>query len=332
MSDGYQVSEYFGGVGMYIPTPEYVMFIKDLDADFIMNVYNGVKVNIPIPSVQNKIRKISDQDLPNGFEFPAMKAVNYTVFNETKYQQDVRIGKYMYRFPVLSVNLPYEFYSQQEIPEHIYTIDFDRQEYSLAGRNHQEMVNLFEEIATLGIRKHLFMQIQNGKIVSADDDAYAIMLIATYLKIPTIPVTLYMLNNDTTGNLLISNRSVDIINKFNGNNRIPTPEEVALINDLCDPYFVFFHRDCNNDVIQKVMGGDYVANKEVSMDTIMDHGTVDFYLDELHQEPDIPQVKTVTDEETQQLHEALQKEAKQAITNDIIGYLTKIDESLQDNN
>lgn len=330
LEDGYGISEYFGTSGTYIPSPEYVMYIKDLNKDFLMNVYNGVKVNIPIPSVQNRIRKVSDQDLPKGFEFPEVKSVNYTMFNGMKYQQGIRIGKYMYRFPILSVNLPYEFYSQQEIPDHIYTIDFDRQEYNLAGRNPQEMTKLFNEICELGIRKHLFMQIENGKIVSTDDDGYAIMLIATYLKLPTIPVTLYMLNNDTTGNLLISNRPVDIINKFRGNSRVPTQDEIQMINDLCKPYYVFFHKDYNNDVVSQVMEGDYVPNKEVTGDTILNHDNVDFYLDELHQEPDIP-VKTVTDEETQQMHEDMMKRTQEAISKDIVGYLRNINASLENN-
>lgn len=330
LKDGYGISEYFGTQGMYINSPEYLMYIKDLNKDFVMNVYNGVKVNIPVPSVQNKIRKISDQDLPKGFEFPAVKSVNYTMFNGTKYQQGIRIGKYMYRFPILSVNLPYEFYSKQEIPDHIYTIDFDRQEYNLAGRNPQEMVDLFNEICELGIRKHLFMQIENGKIVSADDDAYAIMLIATYLKLPTIPVTLYMLNNDTDGNLLISNRPVDIINKFRGNRRVPSEDEILTINDLCSPYFVFFHNGYNNDVISQVMAADYVSNKEVAGDTILDHDHLDFYLDELHQEPDIP-VKTVSDEETQKMHEQMRESTQKAITEDIVGYLRNINEAFEEN-
>ncbi|MCM1215369.1 MAG: hypothetical protein NC548_12725 [Lachnospiraceae bacterium] len=326
LKDGYGISEYFGGSGMYIPSPEYVMYMKDLSKDFIMNVYNGVKTNIPIPSVQNLIRKISDQDLPVGIEFPEVKNVNFTMFNGIKYQQGIRIGKYMYRFPILSLNLPYEFYSKQEIPEHIYTVDFDRQEYSLAGRSTEDSINLFNEICDLGIRKHLFMQIENGKIVSADDDAYAIMLIATYLKLPTIPVTLYMLNNDSTGNLLISNRQIDIMNKFHGNSRVATQEEVGLINELCDPYFVFFHKGYNDEVVETIMKSDYVPNKEVTGDTILDHTDVDFYLDELHQEPDIPE-KTVTDEDTQKMHEEMMKEASQSISNDIEEYLRNMNSS-----
>lgn len=330
LKDGYGESEYFGTPGMYIPSPEYLMYVKELNKDFIMNVYNGVKVNIPIPFVQNKIRKISDQDLPKGFEFPEVKSVNYTMFNGIKYQQGIRIGKYMYRFPVLSVNLPYEFYSCQEIPDHIYTIDFDRQEYNLAGRNHQEMVNLFSEICELGIRKHLFMQIENGKIVSADDDAYAIMLIATYLKLPTIPVTLYMVNNDSVGNLLISNRQVDIINKVRRNTRVAYENEIGMINDLCSPYYVFFQKGYNDQIVSKIMSEDYVPNKEVTGDTILDNDHVDFYLDELHQEPDIP-LETVTDEETKKMHERMREEAQKAISEDIVGYLRNISTGLEDN-
>lgn len=324
LHEGYGISEYFGGEGMYIPSPEYLMYMKNLDKDFVMNVYHGSRVNIPIQVVQNKIRKVADRDLPVGFNFPDVSSVNYTVFNGTKYQQDVRIGKYMYKFPVLSVNLPYEYYSLQDIPEHIYTIDFDRQEYRLANFAQKGIEDLFQDICQNGIRKHLFMQVKNGRIVSADDETYAIMLIATYLKLPTIPVTLYMVNNSTTGNLLISNRKIDLINKFSQDARDTSKEEIRLINEVCEGKFIFYHNGYNDDVIPVVMNADYVPSTPVAGDTIKDHQMVDFYLDEKHQEPDIPQRANGSDEEVAALHHKMMVEAQKRIDDQIAAAINSL--------
>lgn len=311
INDGYGISEWFGDSGLYVPSPAYLKYIQGTHPNIMINAYDLERINIPIPEIMSKLKKnvaVGQLDLPTVSE------VAWTQFEETRYTESNRISKYMYPFPVISVNLPYEFYSVQMIPENIYTYDVDSGKFAFAGYTEDEFMELFNQICTSGIRKHLFMQIEKGKIVSADDETYLRLLIADYLKLPTIPVTLYMMNNDGNG-LLMSDRPIDVINRKLGTS-VATADQLRMINDLTAPHMVFYVPKVNDDVITSINTNEYTTNKEIgdggieAMDDVDLHFTADpMSIEDLG----IP----ATDAEVEKIHQQLQAEENQKIESQI---------------
>lgn len=240
LKDGYGYSEYFGKHNQYIPDAGYHSHTLTYETDAVLNVYNGISANITIPEIQKLIRPIdiSAIDIKEP-PFPRATTVRFTRVIEPSYIHDNRVECYMYKFPVMFCNLPYEFYSNIEIPENIYTWNIDQDEYSIAGMSKDEFVKFFDRICAMGFDRPFYMQIRQGKIISMNDDDYVSLLIAKWLKLPSIPTALYMMNNRGAQNYsLISARPIDIINKY-----IPdmNPDQKILdaANLICNPYFIF---------------------------------------------------------------------------------------------
>ena len=149
----------------------------------------------------------------------------------------------------MCVNLPYKYYSEQYIPENIYTYDIDSKKYSFAGMDEETFIKFFNDICENGIRKSVYVQVRNGRIISASDEDYLIILIASYLKLPTIPVVIYMMNNNQRNQFLRSDRPADIaIN----NNRVNIPparrEMINLINEVCENNLIFYNSHYHGDL------------------------------------------------------------------------------------
>ena len=240
IDDGYQVSEYFGKSDTYIPTFNYFRAVKFGGIDFIMNLYNGKDANIAIKEISSKIKNdeidIKDIKLPfNIIENP----IKYAMFTDVIYNHKTRMNKYMYTFPSLCLNLSYEYYSTQNVPENILTWNIDTNELQFANKSVNEVINMFNEICNNGLTKPLYFQISHGKIVSASDDDYIKLIIAQYLRLPTIPVVLYALNSSQKSDILISMRPCDIINSSLD---IDGSDDYTLINSICDPYIIFYNQ------------------------------------------------------------------------------------------
>jgi hypothetical protein len=312
LTDAYGVSEYFGKKGVYIPSPEYNVYIKDLDKDIHVNVYAGAIPYIPYNT---------DGTVPTDFTFPEIEQMKYVKFTGTSYAQAVRINSYMYRFPALAVNLPYEYYSIQEMPENIWTYDLDTKEYQFAGLDQIDASGLFMNVAKKGITEPLVLQISNGKIVSADDRSYLMLLIATYLHLPTVPAVLYMVRNNSASNMLTSRRQIDIINEMKGMDT-GSDEEIALINPITNPYMTFYKKNVNNNILDSMMNGAHISTEDIINQEVASYDAIAFFKDEGADPCD--DVETITDEELKALHAQKHAEEREKIRQSLENYLNSL--------
>lgn len=324
MTDAYMHSEYFSDNNTYVVSPEYAYYIGGMDRDSLVNIYNGSKLNTGISVIDDKINRITHS---KGYNFDVPKSINYTLFNETKYTEDTRIGSYMYRFPTLSLNLPYEYYSKQYIPENIYTYDLELNKYVFAGKSESEFKTLFQNICKNGIRTHLFMQIRNGKIISASNDTYLIMLIATYLKIPYIPATIYMMNNTSTNGISVISRPIDIIRRKEISRCINEDDSKmkSLITKLTEPYFIFINKD-NSDIVKSIDRSKYVPNKDVDITNTSSYDEIDLYKCDkrIADNDENDNMVVLSDEDVEKMHEEMAKKARLEMEEVIKNYLESL--------
>lgn len=328
MTDGYQVSEYFSNTDMYIPTFDYFRAVKFGNIDCIINIYNGKNCKIPFRQVLDKIKVESESDI-NVYDlvlpWPIIKDnIKWVKFTDTLYNEKTRINKYMYKFPSLCVNLPYEYFKDQSVPENIFVWNVDRKEFEFAGKSSDEVLLLFEEICNNGLTTPLYFQISHGNIVSASDEDYIKLIIAQYLKIPTIPAVLYVLKNDIKTDMLTSMRPCDIITSYSFN-YTATKEEYDLINKVCSPYIIFYNSNyaepvamADNDdvVLEEYMGPVYNQIENSSQDIIFN----EFYL--VKESDDKDEFNNVSAEE---LHTIMLADLQKQINKDIATALKVFD-------
>lgn len=323
MTDAYMHSEYFSENNTYVVSPEYAHYIGEMDRDILVNIYNGSKLNTGVSVIDDKINRIT---CSKGYNFDVPESINYTLFNEIKYTEDTRIGSYMYRFPTLSLNLPYEYYSKQYIPENIYTYDLELDKYIFAGKSENEFKSLFQSICKNGIRTRLFMQIRNGEIISASNDTYLIMLIASYLKIPYIPATIYMMNNNYTNGISVISRPIDIIRRksISKCNNEDDSELKSLISDITKPYFIFINKN-NSDIVGSIDRRKYVPNEDVDIMDTSSYDEIDLYKCEKRMtDNDENNVVILSDEDVEKMHEEMAKKARLEMEETIKNYLDSL--------
>lgn len=335
VTEWYGTSDYLGSSNVFIPTLNYFGHVKTNRAEFFMNVFNGRNADIHIGIIQKKINKVKPEDLPSGnfeFGFNAPGKIPYTVFDETRYNPKASINKYLFRFPVLSINVPYEYYSIQDIPENIYTWDIDSNEYRFADKSTEKVMTMFDDICRNGIQMPLFMQIAQGKIVSASDDNYIALLIAQYLKLPSIPVTLYMMKNTSESKLLQSLRHCDVVNSYIDDYNVGS-EEWCMATDLCFPYMIFFDSRYASREGKTITIGDrsvfepaYRADKDREVVPMEEMNQTDEYLYAIPQEGEKAKVEERSEDDiaVEELHAKLRAEAEAKADETLVSYLKKI--------
>lgn len=331
--DWYGTSDYLGSSNIFIPTLNYFGHVKNNDnAEFFMNVFNGRNANIPIDIIQNKINKVKFEDLPaENFPFDVPEKVVYTVFDETLYNHKASINKYLFRFPVLSINVPYEYYSIQDIPENVYTWDIDSNRYRFSDKTDEEVTAMFNDICKNGIREPLFMQITQGKIVSASDDNYIALLIAQYLKLPSIPVTLYMMKNTSSSKLLESLRHCDIVNSYIDDYSVDE-NEWNMATEMCFPYMIFFdNRYVTREGRMLTINGRsvfepaYRSEKDLEAISMDEVNKTDEYLYAIPEnKEDVTEERSDDDIALEELHAKLRAEAEANAENTLKEYLGEI--------
>ena len=79
----------------------------------IINIYNGNDCKIPFKQILDKLKIQTKNDISiyeNILPFPMITdKIKYTKFDKIVYKKDSHINKYMYKFPSICVNLPYEY-------------------------------------------------------------------------------------------------------------------------------------------------------------------------------------------------------------------------------
>lgn len=129
-----------------------------------------------------------------GYPFPIVNEMKYAeyngfIYNEGKDHKTKRI----HAFPSLTLNIPFEYYSKQDIPNDIISIIDNK--YIFKGINNSDAIGLFEDICNKGIPTRFSMEIRGGKLYSDNPIDYIILLIAIWIKLPSIPITLYMISD-----------------------------------------------------------------------------------------------------------------------------------------
>jgi hypothetical protein len=221
LADAYGALEYFGSFNVASASRDYLKYMKNNISDAVINVY-GVERAASLPGLIKPKLKDMPYELPD-YHCDVPKTIKYSMFESTQY--NVIENKDICSNPiyVLNVNLPHEYYSSVQLLDYIYCYDIINKDFWFTGSSRQETDDLLLDICKNGITNPLYLEIDNGTIVSTRDSNTRILL-ALYLKLPYIPVSLYA----TSENI---DYFETLIDKKNANKE--------LINSICDPYFVF---------------------------------------------------------------------------------------------
>jgi hypothetical protein len=210
--------------------------------DVVMNVYDAYNLyNIEKrhPILRDKVvgqlllrhGDDYDQKLPE-FDFKIPEVIKYSKFNESKYEHDVLISCFQDPVHMISVNIPYDFYAHQQFLPSTYTYDIDTKEHKFGSMDGAEFSEMLNYIATNGIKNPLFMRLNGEVLSSIDDETSMIMFIAKILKLPSIPVTIYLSNENIAKNYLI-----EAIND-NTENRKSMYKNLGFMKNVFDPYLI----------------------------------------------------------------------------------------------
>lgn len=323
IQDGYLHSEYFGEQMKYSPSIEYLRYLKSSQKGLIINLYDGENLFRDIDQSDSLLSEKAFMEsaryqLPD-YPFKRPEKVFYTAFKETSYLDNVSVDCCYNPIPLLSINLPYEYYEKQYLPRNIYNWDVEKKEYSFGGKTVEEFETLFDKICHEGIQQPLFMRINKGKITSINDETLLILFIAKYLRIPTIPVTLYLSNEDVM--IPTVNELLEATNVFFGKQR-NKEGELIFINEICYPYFVFQEVNEEDKKSRQFKSGGRRFNKAQYLPSNQDEDVLNRYLDtgvpEVPEEPVVPQFdeeaeKRMIDENNQRLLEEANEQVDKEI-------------------
>ena len=166
LKDAYQICELFSDTRRVKVTADYLRWIKTTDTGFIINIYGGNR-NIyssygeDIWKLSRYDGKFSMCDLPdNGLATP--NNVTYTTIGEPIYKDKVYIDEARDAVAVLAIDVPFAYFSKQNIKGNIYTIDMDTKEYQIGGLPIKEINHRLYSLATSGIKSPLVMRINEG--------------------------------------------------------------------------------------------------------------------------------------------------------------------------
>lgn len=200
VTNGYDISEYIASVDKYLPKLYYIWWAIHHDADIFINVYdeystiNNVERN---DLLRDKILGIDAYrndpmtQLPKDTFDIKLGKITYNKFHKKKYVENVIVPSLMDPVTILSVNLPYEIYSYQQLPINIYTYDVLNKKYLFGSKTKEEFMELVSDIAENGITEPIFLRIHGQTLSSRDEETSLVLLAAMLLKLPSIPVNLY---------------------------------------------------------------------------------------------------------------------------------------------
>ena len=240
ITDAYDVSEYFTGVERFKVTPDYLKHIKSGKNGFIVNVYSEemskdpIRANIWEDSDENRKKlRFSEGKIPQ-YEICSPKEVKYSIVGQQMYTYNVYIESCLNPVPVLLIDLPYSYFSTQNTPAHIFTWDLDKEKYQIGGKDIKNINSVINEVAKNGIKEPLVFRISKGRLYPADNDVAIMMFLATYLNLPSIPVALYMSNDNAVRNQFMEELVESAFSKD-----LDSEDFISSINLITSPYFIF---------------------------------------------------------------------------------------------
>ena len=322
LEDAHNISEYFTSTGRYKVIPDYLKFIKSSKKGYLVNVY-GDEFNRKERggffkgSEENKRRHRFTEGRAPRYELFTPEEIKYSVLMKPVYKYNALIENCLHPVPVLAVNLPYTYYSMQNVPANIFTWDLDKEKYQIGGKDLDVINPLIKEIATRGFQKPLVMRISGGRLSAVDNDTLIQLFLATYLNLPTIPVALYMSYEDSVRNYVIEEMQ-QVVHARKSNSPGELAGELERINKICKPFFIFEEAEGNEVRAYLSCGWEHFAKQKYpSVNDIKDPNAVvlDRYLD-----PNVEAVDPVpgmTDQECQTMiddtHEKMRKELEEKL-------------------
>lgn len=287
VNNGYGLFEYIGEFEKIVPSSfEYIYWAKKNKSDIYMNaygIYDSLNIKKRDPLLRNKIigfdnitesnevYKVPDYDfiLKHGEK-------NYGAFYKINEITSLAIPSLSKPVIITSVNIPYSIYSMQPISQSVYTYNVDTEEYMFESYTLTEFAKLLNDISENGIREPLYLNL-NGEFLYTDDIKTRLTLLAAkILEFPTIPVNLYLSEED-----VITDKMSDVMsnNKYNKIYYSPTS-----LNGFLSPSIVLYENNPSinisgidnkyhlnnydtmylpNNVIAKIFNNDlYIKNKE----------------------------------------------------------------------
>lgn len=221
LDDGYNMLEYSGTYDFIFVAGNFFYYLKKFNPDSISaNLYNITGSNIP--DLFKKYAVQEPQNIPNLDYLKDLGSLNikYSIVAEPSYNiircQGIDV-------PCLFVNLPYEYYNKIEDLDYLAYYDFQKENFYFTGTAYKDLIPTMNNIADNGFYNPLYLKITNGNIVCTLE-SHDKLIIAKMLRLPYIPVCLYLTPLQTAPyELLFNKRDID----------------KRLINSICEPYFSF---------------------------------------------------------------------------------------------
>lgn len=221
LDDGYNMLEYNGTYDFLFVAGNFFYYLKKYNPESIsINLYNITNSNIP-----QFLKSYAVDEPENIPELDYTKdldsfSVQYSMLSSQKYDiincQGVDV-------PCLFTNLPYEYYNKIEDLDYLAYYDFQKKDFYFTGTPYQDLISTMNDIAKHGIYNPLYLKINNGNIVCTLE-SHDKLIIAKMLKLPYIPVCLYLTPLQTAPYEFLFDRK---------------PQDNSLINSICNPYFSF---------------------------------------------------------------------------------------------
>ena len=219
INKGYNLIEYHGTYNYWFATGCFIYLMNKFNPDsFYMNFYNIENME---KNIFSKMLMKEPADIPHFEYLKNLKSmnINFSIFKNKVYRIIDCQNIIVY---CLFLDLPYDFYKNLKDMDYDIYYDFQEKEFYLSGTKYAEYIDLINDIAENGIRDPLYMKIKNGNIVDLQS-SHGKLMIAKMLQLPSIPVCLYLIANQTAPyeNLFLDNGDKDLINR------------------ICNPYFKF---------------------------------------------------------------------------------------------
>lgn len=260
LDDGITVSEYVGGYEKYLLHPYYIKYAKENNQDILVSIYEAealLNISRRPDVIRDKVDlhsvlSVDKQIVLKQYPFNITKSLHYTSFGTTKYESGLLVPLLQDPIHILSIDIPYNYYRYQPLHPGVYNWDMDKNTHMFGDMKPEEFETLFNDIVKNGIREPLFMRMDGETLSAPDIKTNVILFIAKLLKIPSIPVNVYLSNEDIT-----CNRLIDAI----------VAEDVSLQNVICksteymtnifDPYFILYKEEDPNTPIVKANDKEY---------------------------------------------------------------------------
>jgi hypothetical protein len=331
LKDGHDISELFAKTKRFRVKADYLRYIKNSTDGFIINLYGG-EISLKSTEIWNLTncpngrKKFADRKIPP-YEFATPSEITYKIIGKPIYDDKVLIESCLNSIPTLAVDLPFSYYRTQSLNCNIFTWDIVAEKYQVGGLEIEEINPIITKIAENGFQEPLVMRINEGCISPIDNDTAINLLLATYLRLPSIPAVLYMTNDHT----LINEEYEELFDVVN-HGYWTNPQAMYVINRICKPYFFFeMAADVENKVHLELDGSYFHKNQYPPMNDITEPGLLvyDRYLDTSAKVEDIiinmeeEQIKAMIDSKNEELrvelHEKLRIEQEETKNKILVG-------------